>query len=78
MKVGTILPTKASVAATERYAKRVAREKAAVAARHLRHCTPRVLGDETRHYDGPEKYAVVSRSGNVRWFRVTEEGDFAI
>lgn len=76
--IGTILPTKKSLAASDQYAKRVAAEKKAIGERDLSHCDRRVVGGEVRYYDTTDQYAIVSRQGKVIWFAVREDGDYRI
>lgn len=71
----TVLPTAASLAASETYARRVAADKERVAARELSGCTRRIVGGEVRYYCTADKYAIVSRRGAVLWFAVTPDGD---
>lgn len=80
MTLGTILPTAKSVACNERYAARVAADKARVAATdpRLRGCDRRVVGGEVRYYDTIDQYAIVGRGGNVLWFAVRPDGDYRI
>ena len=77
-RIGTVLPTKKSLAADDAYAKRVARDKERVANLELKHCTRKVVGGEVRYYDTTDQYAIVSRQGNVLWFAVTPDGDYRI
>jgi hypothetical protein len=44
----------------------------------LWNCERRVVGDEVRHYDTTDQYALVLRCGKVLWFQVTPKGDFRI
>ena len=76
--IGTVLPTKASLAADDAHAKRVARDKERTADKELKGCTRRVVGGEVRYYDTTDQYAIVSRQGKVLWFQVTPDGDYRI
>lgn len=78
--VGTILPTKESLACSDSYAKRVSRERkrVAVSSPELNRCTRRLVGDEVRYYNTADRYAIVSRTGKVLWFQVTDDGDFSL
>jgi hypothetical protein len=73
--IGTVLPTKASLAVNDAYARRVARDKERIAEKKLNGCTRRVVGGEVRYYDTADQYAIVSRQGAVLWFAVTDDGD---
>jgi hypothetical protein len=76
--IGTVLPTAASLAVTERFAARQVAMKEKVARRELGDCTRRVVGGEVRYYDTADQYAVVSRQGTVLWFAVRADGDYRI
>ena len=76
--LGTILPTRKSIAATESYAKRKAAELKRVANRELANLDRRVVGGEVRYYDTTDQYAIVSRQGHVMWFAVKADGDYRI
>lgn len=78
MNLGTILPTKESLAISGRYAKQLAAKKGTVAERELKHCERRVVGGEVRYYDTTDQYAIVNRQGQVMWFAVREDGDYRI
>lgn len=80
MTIGTILPTKASLAANDRFARKQAARQAAVAnnSPELRGCEKRVVGGEVRYYDTTDQYAIVSRQGKVIWFAVRPDGDYRI
>ena len=67
--IGTILPTKASVLANERYAASVAEKKESVG-RSIANGVRRVVGGEVRWYVGQSIFAVVNAAGKVRWFEV--------
>ena len=77
-RIGTVLPTKESLAADNAYAKRVACEKMRIADTELRGCERQVVGGEVRYYDTTDQYAIVSRKGKVLWFAVTPSGDYRI
>ena len=77
-QIGTVLPTAASIASTEAYARRLAKEQAGIADRELKGCDRKVVGEEVRYYDTTDQYAIVSRSGKVLWFQVTADGDHRI
>ena len=78
--IGTVLPTKASLACSDAYADRVAteRERVAKSTPALSGCARRVVSGEVRYYDTADQYAIVSRTGAVLWFQVTDDGDMRI
>lgn len=79
-QLGTILPTRASLQATEAYARDVASMQAAtVAAAGLARFDCRREQGETRYYDGPNRYAVAShrKPGKVLWFTRKPDGWYA-
>lgn len=80
MKLGTILPTAESLAATEKFAasQKAMRETVACQSRELANCTRKVIGGEVRYYDTTDQYAIVSRQGKVLWFAVRPDGDYRI
>ena len=74
--IGTILPTKASIAATHAYSNDLKAMK-----EHKAQCLAGdrvVVGGESRYYDTPSTYAIVSSSGKIRRFRVVDGEDFAV
>ena len=74
--IGTILPTKASIAATHAHSialKAMKEHKAqSLVGDHV------VVAGESRYYDTPSTYAIVSSSGKIRRFRVVNGEDFAV
>lgn len=72
--IGTILPTRASIAANEKYAAAVAAKKDSVG-RSIANAERRVIGGEVRWYVGQSSFAVVNAAGKVRWFEVRDNGD---
>lgn len=78
MKTTAKLPTKESIALTERYAKRVESQKESIADKKLKGTTRKVVGGEVRYYDTTDQYAIVTRQGAVIWFAVREDGDYRI
>lgn len=76
--LGTILPTRKSLEAGDRFAAKVAAEKDRIGRRTLPHCTRKVVGGEVRYYDTTDQYAIVNRQGQVIWFQVREDGDYRI
>lgn len=76
--LGTILPTAASIAATDRHASAVEQLKRSTARKYgLDKHETRIVGGETRYYVYPTYYAIVNRSGKVLWFNETAGGDYA-
>jgi hypothetical protein len=79
MTLGTILPTRASLAADEAYARDVARRQAETArACGLTAYPARREQGETRYYATPDRYAVASarRADRVLWFARRADGHF--
>jgi hypothetical protein len=75
--LGTILPTRAGLAAADRHADAIAERDAELAARTLPQCTPRTVGGERRYYATSNLYATV-RNGRTRWFETRADGrDYA-
>jgi hypothetical protein len=72
--IGTILPTRDSILANERYASAVAAKKKAVGAT-IANARRRLVGGEVRWYTSDSAFAVVNAAGKVRWFEVRENGD---
>ncbi len=72
--IGTILPTRDSVLANERYASAVAAKKNAIGMT-IANARRRVFGGEVRWYTSDSTFAVVNSAGKVRWFEVRENGD---
>ncbi len=77
-QLGTILPTRESLAATDRYAAKVEARRETVGRKELAHCDRRVVNGEVRYYDTTDQYAIVSRQGKVLWFAVRADGDYRI
>jgi hypothetical protein len=77
-QIGTVLPTRESLARADAHAAKMARGREAIGQRTLPHCERRVVGGEVRYYDTIDQYAVVSRQGAVLWFQVREDGDYRI
>jgi hypothetical protein len=76
--IGTVLPTAADIALTNRWASRQQAEQGAIARRELQGTDRRVVGGEVRYYDTIDQYAIVSRAGKVLWFAVRPDGDYRI
>ena len=76
MKLGTILPTRTSLALNDEYARAMSERNDAIGRKELAHCERRVVGGEVRYYDTTDQYAVVSRQGAILWFQVTPDGDY--
>ena len=76
--IGTVLPTKETLAINDRYAKRVAAIKEKIADKALAGTTKRIVGGEVRYYDTTDQYAIVSRQGAIIWFAVPADGDYRI
>lgn len=77
-RLGTILPTAETIRLNNEYAKNVERLRDSVAREKLPGIECRIVGGEKRYYASPDKYAVISSTGNIRWFLVTEDGDYRI
>lgn len=76
--IGTVLPTKQSLAAGERAYREEVRKKNAVAADQLAGLERRVVGGETRYYASSSRYAIVKRDLKVQWFEVRADGDYPV
>jgi hypothetical protein len=74
--LGTILPTAASEAASDRHYEQTERDKRTVAAAHpvLSRITPTQYGGENCYFTAPDRYAIVSRSLRVLWFERRADG----
>jgi hypothetical protein len=77
-KLGTILPTAASLAVSDALYEKNQRDNARYAEQHLSHCAVRVVGMETRYYRTPAVYATIAGQQRVRWFETRADGDYAI
>jgi hypothetical protein len=76
---GTILPTRQSIIATDRFARAVARMQLATARNAgLTSFQARREQGETRYYVDEDTYAIASRrkAGRVLWFRRHNDGEF--
>lgn len=73
---GTILPTAETIRLSNEYAKKVERLRDSVAREKLPGVECRIVGGEMRYYASPDKYAVISRTGNVLWFDVKDDGEY--
>jgi len=71
--VGTILPTAADFADAERYARRVARDKAR-AAEALGLGQGRVVAGEVRYYSDELHYAIIGSDMELRRFEIRADG----
>ncbi len=76
--LGTILPTRESLAKGDAHADRTAAKNDAFGSKELAHCERRVVGGEVRYYDTTDQYAIVSRQGKILWFAVRADGDYRI
>ena len=77
MTLGTVLPTRSTLASGDAHAAAIKRQKNKIGA-SLRGCDVRRVGGETRYYKGCNRYAVVSLSMKIRWFEVRKDGDYSI
>lgn len=74
---GTVLPSKESLRLGDAHYTKQRVKALAVAKTELSAFRKVVTKGEERYYDGERRYAIVStRDMKVRWFRVTENGDF--
>lgn len=78
MKLGTILPTRESLAAADDHADRMDAERARIAAREFPGQPIRMVGGEARIYRTPAVYAVVGRDLRIRWFEHRADGDWPL
>lgn len=78
MNLGTILPTRESLARADAHANAMARRRDMIGRQTLPNCDRRVVGGEVRYYDTTDQYAIVGRDGQVKWFQVTKDGDCRI
>ena len=74
MKLGTILPTSESLAIEDAWHRSRMRENESTARRNLAGLDKRNEQGETRHYDGQNKYAVVTLNGDIKWFERRADG----
>lgn len=77
-KLGTILPTAASLAVSDALYEKNQRNNDAYGRKHLAHCERRVVGIEPRYYRTPTVYATIAGQQRVRWFETRADGDYAI
>lgn len=77
MRLGTILPTRESLAAGDRHADKMNAKQEQIG-RTLTGTVRRVVGGEVRYYRGAALYAVVTLSLSVRWFEVRTDGDWPV
>lgn len=75
--LGTVLPTAKSLARDKVHASRIAAEQAKIGGA-LVGCHAKWAGGEVRYYRDGTTYAVVSRSLQVRWFEVRNDGDYPV
>lgn len=79
--LGTILPTKKSIEADNRYSEDCQRRKANTESTSvsLRGTTKRFEKGEWRFYISPNRFATISHDGRrVLWFECREDGDYAV
>ena len=71
--IGTVLPTRKSLKATEQYATKIAtiQEKKG---QTIKGVTRRIVCGEVRWYKSEVEFAVVSKTGEVKWFEIREDG----
>lgn len=74
--LGTILPTKKSLAINDDYAKTMRQDKAKVG-KFLKG-TKKVVGGEVRYYTSNSEYSIVSSTMKVLRFEVRADGDYAV
>lgn len=76
MNLGTVLPTAASLRASDRWAaeQEATKEQTAAADPVLSKCERREVGGEVRYYATAVKYAIIGRSNRVRWFEIRGDG----
>lgn len=76
MTLGTILPTKRSLQISEDIYQKELTQRRKIAKMHLSQYEYRVVGGEDRYYNG-NKYAIVTRRMEIRWFEVRKDGDYS-
>lgn len=77
MNLGTILPTRESLYVGDKAADKFRKSLELKGEKLLGSYDKRVVGGETRYYDG-NRYAIVNRHGDVCWFEVRPDGDYRI
>lgn len=78
MKLGTILPNRATLELGDAHADRQARKRESIGAKLLSDCERRIVGGETRYYKIASVYAVVARDNSIKWFESRTDGDYRI
>jgi len=78
MKLGTILPTKESLARDDAFADSQMSKAKRKAAKKYAGLGHRIVGGETRYYKTSTVYTVVAIDGRERWFETRSDGDYAI
>jgi len=76
MKLGNVLPTRESLAISDRYAARLSIDKATAAASLLPGIPAVIEQGESRHYQGPNRYAVISARLRPLWFERRTDGQW--
>ena len=70
-QLGTILPTKRSLAISKKMYEIQQAEELAIAEMEGITAFRRVVeGGETQYWDSPNSYAIVGRSGRIKWFEL--------
>lgn len=75
-QIGTVLPTRKSLACDDAYAAREFARKARIAGEQLPEMKEKLVAGEMRYYKTSTLYAIISRSGEVFWFEVREDGTY--
>ena len=77
-KLGTVLPTKKTIAINNAHAVSTAKKQKSVAEKELSGLTTRFVCGETRHYKTATIWAIVGRDMTVKWFETRADGDYRI
>lgn len=73
--IGTVLPTAASIASTDRFYKKNEASKERAAKRLLKGLRRKVVGTmfpEVRYYESENVYAIIGRDMKPRWFEIRD------
>jgi hypothetical protein len=77
-QLGTILPTREGLVKADAFADARAAQADTTGRKMFPGCERRVVGGEVRYYDTTNRYAIIGRNGQAKWFRVTPSGDYRI
>ena len=77
-QMGTILPTKESMAIADRLYKKEMAKREQIGDKELSQYPKQVVFGETRYYKNDTTFAIVGRNNKIKWFEIRNGQEYAL